>query len=306
VRPFFPPTQAATDRITQLFDFVWPTAVALWNLRWQVQGFLNEVPDASSDQLHHRFVFGSLIQGTNLRRSCIDTTWENQLSIFADFILTNALAIYEYWADEILDVLHITQFSGKNLQFAARLSQVINHACTQVSDTMTRAFFPTYSRSDKYSGSIMPNLMCCYRYFKEARNSLMHGGGIASARAEQAYLEFQPVSDRRALGMRGNLIHDPLIEGNPVKLHLRGVVGFCDVLIRIMITVDADLCRSHSAEQVLAALIRKSWPAGYMFPANIALRNRRIARVCHRSGLPKPVDVESVYRFLREQRIVAV
>jgi hypothetical protein len=40
---FFPSTESATDQITELFGFVWPTAAALWNLRWQVKGFLQEV-----------------------------------------------------------------------------------------------------------------------------------------------------------------------------------------------------------------------------------------------------------------------
>jgi hypothetical protein len=41
---FFPATRFAASQITDLFDFVWPTAAALWNLRWQVAGFLKEAP----------------------------------------------------------------------------------------------------------------------------------------------------------------------------------------------------------------------------------------------------------------------
>ena len=72
MRPFFPCTRDAAHRITSLFDFVWPTAAALWNLRWQVQGFLNEVPNATEQELHQRFMSGSRIQWTNLRRACIE------------------------------------------------------------------------------------------------------------------------------------------------------------------------------------------------------------------------------------------
>jgi hypothetical protein len=173
VKPFFPPTRDAEDRITHLFDFIWPTAAALWNLRWQVQGFLKEIPDASSEQLHQRFVFGSSVQGTNLRRSCTEISWEDQRSIFADFILTNAFAIYEFWADEILDMLGVTRYTGKDLQFEQRIDEVINHTCAQVSDTLAAAFYPSYSQTGKYSRKLMPNLLRCYRYFKSPSEDFM-------------------------------------------------------------------------------------------------------------------------------------
>ena len=41
----FSETDEAADEITRLFEFVWPTATALWNLRWQVGGFLAIVPN---------------------------------------------------------------------------------------------------------------------------------------------------------------------------------------------------------------------------------------------------------------------
>src|SRR5271167_2227282 len=61
--------QAAYDahrELTELFDFVAPTAIALWNLRWQVQGFLKEVPNATSNDLSNRFAFGSGMRGGEL------------------------------------------------------------------------------------------------------------------------------------------------------------------------------------------------------------------------------------------------
>lgn len=64
---FFPSGRQASDQITALFNFVWPTAAALWNLRWQVQGFVAEVPSATVDQPEQRFVFGSKIDTVDLK-----------------------------------------------------------------------------------------------------------------------------------------------------------------------------------------------------------------------------------------------
>src|SRR5216683_8315482 len=114
---FFPPTKIAVTQITELFDFVWPTAAALWNLRSQVNGFVQAVPNVTPKQLNDRFVFGSGIHGTNLRKACIETTWEEQKHHMSGIILTNAFATYEHWADEILSCVGMSGGLGKRLQF---------------------------------------------------------------------------------------------------------------------------------------------------------------------------------------------
>ena len=105
---FFQATQSAHTQITKVFDFAWPTATAMWNLRWQVGGFLKVVPTATVEQLNARFTEGADIHGANLQRACIDHTWDEQKESFARIILTNAIAIYEGWIEETLKSL------GKN------------------------------------------------------------------------------------------------------------------------------------------------------------------------------------------------
>src|SRR6202163_3966847 len=81
-----------------------------------VAGFLKEAPASTPKQLNDRFVFGSSIYGTNLRKSCIDTSWESQKNNLATVTLTNAFSIYEHWADELLASLGEGQNQGKLLQ----------------------------------------------------------------------------------------------------------------------------------------------------------------------------------------------
>ena len=47
---FFSASNDVISQITDLYDFVWPTASAIWNLRWQVKGFVNEVGVDVNDQ----------------------------------------------------------------------------------------------------------------------------------------------------------------------------------------------------------------------------------------------------------------
>lgn len=306
---FFPPTRVATAQITELFDFVWPTAAALWNLRWQVNGFLQEVPDSTPKQLHDRFVFGSTIHGTNLKKACAETSWEEQKHHLSGILLTNAFAAYEHWADDILACLGITGGKGKQLQFDDRpnkpgLPRTLQMLCATESLTIKTAFYPTYAASPKYSLPLVNNLIACYRFFKELRNAQVHNGGLATKEAVAAYKAFAPVSGRAALGMKGILVHDPVAEGQAITLHLRGVVGFCDILFRMMVTVDAELSRSHQAEGVLEAALKQV--TRRTLSSNPHRRHLQLLNHIRAARLPKPMDMEVVRRFMLSKRIITI
>jgi hypothetical protein len=92
---FFRSSRSAFKQVTELFDFVWPTATALWNLRWQVAGFVSVRSDATSEELAKRFTEGSGIHGANIKKACLEMNWDQQQSQFAKFLLTDLFAIYE-------------------------------------------------------------------------------------------------------------------------------------------------------------------------------------------------------------------
>jgi hypothetical protein len=290
---------------------MWATVPALWNLRWQVNGFLHEVPKATDQDLLGRFVVGSGVHGSNLRRACVTTGWEEQRSLFASVALTNAFAIYEHWADDILAELGVTDVTGKALQFPAAkgktgLESVVSKLTKTESPLLRRSFYAALTKSKKYTWSHIGNLMLCYRYFKEARNSQIHNGGKASKRAQAAHAEFAPVSSKIHLGIKESLTLDPLVEGEPFSLYLRSVVGFCDILLRIMASVDAELSRSAKAEATLASMLRKAKPKQTLLSADTQRRNSQIEKRCAAAGLPQPANCAAVYQFMVAQGIVGV
>ena len=69
MKHFFDVTEGAAKQFSGLFDFAWAVGPALWNLRWQVRGFLTVVPEATKEEIDGRFVLGSEIQGSNLKKS---------------------------------------------------------------------------------------------------------------------------------------------------------------------------------------------------------------------------------------------
>jgi hypothetical protein len=53
---FFLATRNAAQRLSDAYDFFWPAKAGLWTLRWQVLGYLQEIPNATEEELNARFV----------------------------------------------------------------------------------------------------------------------------------------------------------------------------------------------------------------------------------------------------------
>lgn len=87
--------------LTSLYDFVNPTAVALWNLRRQVADLVAESPSAKSAELQSRFVTGSGVGSANPRRHCIDTSWASQLDQLGALTPYQAVGHLESWVDSL-------------------------------------------------------------------------------------------------------------------------------------------------------------------------------------------------------------
>lgn len=314
---FFAASHDAADQIESLFNFVWPTAVALWNLRQQVQGFVASNANTPDTQLTQHFIAGSDIQGADLRRACIEQTWSEQQERLAGIILTNTFAVYEHWAEEIMTACGKVARSGEHLQgneirrangTIARLGikGVIADFAASPSNSMTLAYYPIAIRAKKFSLPIIDNLANCYWYFKEIRNCMMHGGGVASSRAELAYAAFAQNSGKSSLGMRGELKHYPITAGQPVRVDLRGVVGFTEVILKIITTVDAELCRSSAGE---AYFLKRSMNPVTVQPSNISSNPKRrgdqVSKRCIACGFVRPKEPLEIYRLLRQHNIIS-
>jgi hypothetical protein len=52
--------------------------------------------------LNARFVAGSGIRSTNLKRACIEMTWDDHQSQFAKFLLFDLFALFEGWLAKVL------------------------------------------------------------------------------------------------------------------------------------------------------------------------------------------------------------
>ncbi|MDD5089006.1 MAG: hypothetical protein PHI18_09460, partial [bacterium] len=152
----------------------------------------------------------------------------------------------------------------------------------------------------KYSSAKLDNLMKCYRFFKELRNCSIHRGGIASMKCKEAFDAFQQVATTSDLGLQEVPRHHEVFYDQEIRVDLRGVVGFCDVIHRIMVTTDAELSRSLAAEHVFERRWReKHGTRTQMISQKSKKRHKQLANLMSRAGFPKAARTLKVYDFLR-------
>lgn len=305
--PFYTASLNALDAITRLYDFIWPTAAAVWNLRWQVLGYSQvRGGDPSVDELQARFVEGSGIHGANLHRACLERTWDQQRSDLAFVTLVNLFAVYESWTGELFAEIGASASATfdpkKALQFPSStkngkqrgIGPELAHLTSAKSPAMLSDVHPCLASRAGVHPRHVEEMLVIYRYFKECRNSLMHVGGRASQQAVDA---------STAIGGVGGLPfpipkHGSLVLEQPVVLDLYGVVGFSDVLRRLVLTLDAELTSTTVAERMLVDRWRKECGV-VQCSSQTKKRHAAIRRHLKKVGLPPLPNVAGIEGALK-------
>lgn len=300
-RLFFDSSKIIIAQMTAIFDFIWPTAAAMWNLRWQVKGLLGENPDIGHDALLGRFVAGSDIRGVNLRRSCIESTWDQQKEQFAKIMLSEFCALYEAWyssLDEELDGL----MGGKKKEYEypsvlAKIQTLPNSL--PLKDTI----HVTLAENKKYNLSALPCMMTCYRFFKELRNGFIHKGGVAGDNQLKAYKLYSALT-AADLGVSEIPECPVIVIGDSYHVTLRGVVGFGDVVLRLITTLDAEFSSKKIAEPVFV----KKWKAEitnqYTLPVSEKDADNLMRRLVGKLNLKAPRTALPLKGFLKKHGLI--
>lgn len=300
--------QCARDahaQITQLSDFVSPTIVAMWNLRWQVRGFVAEHPDAKQSDLVARFALGSGFKGNEVKRACVDNSWEDQEERFASILLTNSIAIYEDFVEQLVGLTlsgDAKRRAYKDLQYPNAGGKGFQRAYVALGapePILSGVFNSPAVRGRWFSGSNLQNLLICFRFFKETRNALTHNGGRATADLVEAYDQFRAIATETDLSVKEVPQHSEPIEGCRVALSLRGMYGFSDVILRLIATHDANLSdRSAALGEVDRRLGKIRGPARSR--VDLDRQQKRIDGLIKRSGFPDAVITGAFKDFLRD------
>ena len=311
---FFQATNNALDTLTSLCDLIHPLTVAMWNTRSQVTGTYTVTPNVTPHQMAAKYGLGSGIHGVNYRRAFVDTPWEAQQESIAWLMLNSILPIYESWVASLQDQV-FTDVNG-NMSAGAMKNPItaagggivaeINRLTTTESQIIKDAFYSKYSVKRHRCFSKLNNLMICFRYFKQMRNCYMHNNSIANPDLIDRYNEFCSITSPADLNMSEMPEHYCPVLGQKIRLSLRGVIGFSQIVIQIILTADTELLRSEYAEKELKQRLKATFPNPITISGNQDRATRQIKGIFRTAGYISP-DLSSLMqmtRFLIDNRII--
>jgi hypothetical protein len=255
---FFGMTCNAYESLNALFNFQWPSAIGLWNLKWQMIGFKTVNPQADVKEINGKFAAGFGL--TNFDFSDLLNA-DNQYIVngISKTLLLNYFAIYEGWIEDISKAaFRSNKTMCKQLQFPSDIARTkgvyvaIDKINSSKSDFMVNYYYPVLITHKKYRIQCLNNLLFCYRVFKEMRNCIVHNNGKVSTELIQSYnnyCNFVHVPDDLGVKELPDIRIGTL--GDEVAPSIRGLVCFSEILLILMTTLDAELSKSVASEKYI-------------------------------------------------------
>lgn len=304
---FFRSSKLFEAQITETFDHLWPTITALKNLRWQVNGYYHCMETRDNVELTKKFVENrDITVRPNLYRMCIELPWEEQEFHVAQNLLIQLFACYEAWCESILKEAHCNNIrdNAKKLQFPIRCGSCISALSTAPNTSIVNAFYNTYINSiNDASVANIDNYLLVYRYFKEIRNNIAHTGGIIDAKVMTAYQDIARLSNND-IDVTEFPEHFTPILGAPIKISLRGIVGFAQILLKLVTVIDVELIKSNNADKYYIDAIRASMTCRIFDAPGRGKNEIFAAKLSKQSYFKKPSPGNTLYQLLQSNQIV--
>ena len=247
---FFTVSNDALATISKLYDLIHPLRVSLSYTRKRVQKIQDiNLAKAEIDPTGE-------IHGVNFQKVFVDDKREDQEEDLAWILLNSLFAIHEGWGSSMYEIFRGATFNKeyvftKNLakENLADLFSSYFVTTTERSSLIDSNFQNAYFLGLKFDYTILDKYMLLYRYFKELRNCFMHHGSIVTDKVVQAYNDYTLVvtcaTDLDVSELP--VINSPVL-GERARISMRGVIGFSQIIRRIIMISDINLLLSKHAE----------------------------------------------------------
>lgn len=287
---FFRASKDALDNITTAFDNVHPLTVSLKYTRWVINEAVNSNSFDVEIDCQQMIDPENFVHGVNYKRAFIETSWDTQIENLAWLLLNNLFAIHEGWVQRLYDDIFCKFYPQekefiKDLEFPGLTGKFKNYylRTDRRSIALDGAFFNAYKVKSGMDFDKLENYMLCYRFFKEARNCYMHHNFVASKKLIDAFSAFLPIAKCNDLDVSEVPIILPPTLGQRVQLNLRGVIGFSQLVRRIIIITDINLLRSKAAEKEFIDRKPADWHCRTL-SGDVARCKGQIERYLNKSG----------------------
>jgi hypothetical protein len=322
---FFEATQNVSNELGNMFNFTWANYLGLRELWWQIRAYKNTFDDVTMSQINAKFLGGvGLPGGIDLKKTLLDTTWQEHEQAFAKSILFEVCTIYECWLEEVCSIAFSNsggkrastqlQFplgtlgeNGTPADFGIAISVANNSA--NLSATMKAEFFPTVSANGLNCWADLDVYLKVYRYFKECRNSFVHSSGLATKNMITSYSVLTAINGWPALPFNHQMMIPAPMLGIQVDLSLNDSKLFATLVHRMIITLDAALCVTNraasSVEERVKNYISLSGKGKWKnLPLSSTSRLRKVAGLLNGARIPKPQNLVPIDAWLTLKGII--
>lgn len=305
---FFFQSRLFEAQMTELFDDLWPTVTALKNLRWQVNGYYHEMNVKQNAKLASHFVDSDdKTNRPNLYRACIEQSWVQQEYSISRNLLTNIFALYEGWIETILPLFGIDKKESKKFQFPNSARTMLTSMQLHENVVLVSALYPVYVAKNSGSKlSHLENYLKIYRYFKECRNCIIHSGGRANQQLIDAYAVASGLSASDLDVSEVPDMHPVTSVNDLVSLSLRGVVGFSQVVIKLVEVLDMEFMKTDKALDCFVAQIKEFTPYPEYPSQDEHKAKKMIEGIMRRSGFLPPLHSNDFYQLLKNNQVLRI
>jgi hypothetical protein len=303
---FFEHTRNAHLRISELYDFAWPTVAAIWSFRAQLTDYMAAHPNAEDRELDEKFAHPANVYGASLKSAWMSRPLEAQHEELGRLLLINVVAIYEGWVRNLLrDLQNYDPVLVKSFEFtetthpeAIGIESALASVTTVESPVLKTCFYDDLRSNKNYTPTKLNAMMVCFRYFKELRNCEVHNSGLPSARLFEAYNNLAQIKTAEELGCKAFPKHHGPAVGKKTKVELFGVTGLGNIVLRTIITLDAELSRSMQAEHAFMKKWREAHPQAIKLPNDERQRNTILRRMFAQADFPVNENTELMRNVL--------
>lgn len=191
----------------------------------------------------------------------------------------------------------------KKLQFPEDIEAFVADLQRNQINVLSSSFYDIYKNKAKlYHYQQIKNYLIIYRHFKECRNSMIHSSGVVSSKMHNAYNATLTLSAEDL-----NVKEKPQIiasnEGESIKVSLRGVVGFAQIILHIISSLDVEFIKTEMANCYLIQKMKNKYPAP--FPTDLlANKEKQVCKIVQGCYFNRPNYSNELYAYLKANNIM--
>lgn len=296
----------AIQKITQTLDIIWAIHTGLWELRNSIKDYFDKHPNVSNKDAINNLIKCNQTVRLNPRKIAFQLSWEDQEQYLSEILLIYATSIFDDWTNNFLTSIFPQKSNKQKKKLVDNVRQgnftVLN---TELAHAKKSLISNCFNLKLDVPKDYIDKLCDVYMYFKACRNCCSHGNSNFSTRAEKAFIKIKNFKSSDFKGMKEFPQIAPTESGKPLKLIFRGVVGFYDIIYRIVSYYDLVAADTIAIENEL--LNRwKNIDNDIKLSFNKEKRNSSIQKYLINTKMRAPLDdkLDIVYKFLQSNQLV--